>query len=205
MALDDSVESFLDELQEKETATQEKNYDKPLYKKWFRSKTQSGFLSIRPWFQGMKFAIDIGKTSSEGKLESSTACFVDAVDFAAYLKAITTGTAVLNFPENARLGTTTNESFVSYGGAIINNQPVSRIFKCQYWTSNDVVDQNAFIWKSGHFKARKSDSGAFIPDMKSPLSVDSIKVTRTEIVSISYLLDLCLQSHVSNNVDWYEV
>jgi hypothetical protein len=205
MAFDDSVESFLDELQEKETATQEKNYDKPLYKKWFRSKTQSGFLSIRPWFQGMKFAIDIGKTSSEGKLESSTACFVDAVDFAAYLKAITTGTAVLNFPENARLGTTTNESFVSYGGAIINNQPVSRIFKCQYWTSNDVVDQNAFIWKSGHFKARKSDSGAFIPDMKSPLSVDSIKVTRTEIVSISYLLDLCLQSHVSNNVDWYEV
>lgn len=205
MSFDESVESFLDELQDKETQPQEKNYDKPLYKKWFRSKTQSGFLSIRPWFQGMKFAVDIGKTSAEGKLESSTACFVDAVDFAAYLKSIVNGTAVVNFPENARLGTNTHEGFVSYGGAIINNQPVSRIFKCQYWTSNDTVDSSAFIWKSGHFKARKSESGAFIPDMKSPLSVDSIKVTRTEIVSISYLLDLCLQSHVSNNVDWYEV
>jgi len=206
MSFEESVESFLDDLQEKDKeTTQEKNYEKPLYKKWFRSKTQSGFLSIRPWFQGLKFSIDIGKTSPEGKLDSSTACFVDAVDFAAYLKAIVDGNAVLNFPANSRMGTTTDESFVSYGGAIINNQPVSRIFKCQYWSSNDAVDTTAFIWKSGHFKARKSDSGAFIPDMKAPLSVDSIKVTRTEIVSISYLLSLCLHSHVSNNVDWYEV
>ena len=205
MSFDEPVESFIDELQEKDLPSQEKNYEKPLYKKWFRSKNQSGFVSIRPWFQGMKFSIDIGKTSSDGKLESSTACFVDAVDFAAYLKSIVNGNAVINFPSSSRAGTNTNEGFVSYGGGIINNQPVSRIFKCQYWMSNDVVDESSFIWKSGHFKARKSDSGAFIPDMKSPISVDSIKVTRTEIVSISYLLDLCLQSHVSNNIDWYEV
>jgi hypothetical protein len=204
MSFEDSVEEFLDSLEEK--PVQDKvNYESPLYKKWFRSKTQSGFISIRPWFQGMKFSVDIGKTSSDGKLESSTACFVDAVDFAAYLKSIINGTALNNFPANDRAGTAHPESFVSYGGAIINSNPVSRIFKCQYWTSNDSIDTSAFIWKSGHFKARKSDSGAFIPDMKSPLSVDSIKVTRQEIVSISYLLDLCLQSHVSNNIDWYEV
>jgi hypothetical protein len=204
MSFEDSVEEFLDSLEEK--PVQDKvNYESPLYKKWFRSKTQSGFISIRPWFQGMKFSVDIGKTSSDGKLESSTACFVDAVDFAAYLKSIINGTALNNFPANDRAGTAHPESFVSYGGAIINSNPVSRIFKCQYWTSNDAIDTSAFIWKSGHFKARKSDSGAFIPDMKSPLSVDSIKVTRQEIVSISYLLDLCLQSHVSNNIDWYEV
>lgn len=204
MSFEASVEEFLDSLEEK--PVQDKaNYESPLYKKWFRSKTQSGFISIRPWFQGMKFSVDIGKTSSDGKLESSTACFVDAVDFAAYLKSIINGTALNNFPANDRAGTAHPESFVSYGGAIINSNPVSRIFKCQYWTSNDVIDPSAFIWKSGHFKARKSDSGAFIPDMKSPLSVDSIKVTRQEIVSISYLLDLCLQSHVSNNIDWYEV
>lgn len=204
MSFDDSVEEFLDTLTDS-SSQDKKDYDAPLYKKWFRSKTQSGFLSIRPWFVGMKFNIDIGKTSADGKLESSTSCFVDAVDFAAYLKSVVNGNATLNYPANERNGTTHPESFVSYGGAIINNQPVSRILKIQYWTSNDTVDTSAFIWKAGHFKARKSDSGAFIPDMKSPLSVDSIKVSRQEIVAISYLLDLCLQSHVTNNVDWYDV
>lgn len=205
MSFDDPIESFIDDLQPKDSNSEEKTYDKPLYKKWFRSKTQSGFLSIRPWFQGMKLSIDIGKTSADGKLESSTTCFVDAIDFAAYLKCIVNGTAIVNYPANSRMGTTTDESFVSYGGAIINNQPVSRIFKCQYWTNGETSDVTSFVWKSGHFKARKSDTGAFLPDMKSPISVDSIKVTRTELASISYLTDLCLQSHVSNNVDWYEV
>ncbi len=106
---------------------------------------------IRPWFVGMKFNIDIGKTSPDGKLDSSTSCFVDAVDFAAYLKSVVNGNAVFNYPANERNGTTHPESFVSYGGAIINNQPVSRILKIQYWTSNDVVDTSAFIWKAGHF------------------------------------------------------
>jgi hypothetical protein len=43
-----------------------------------------------------------------------------------------------------------------------------------------------------------------IPDMKSPLSVDSIKVTRQDVVSISYLLDLALLSHAVNTSDWYD-
>jgi hypothetical protein len=112
MSFEDSVEEFLDSLEEK--PVQDKaNYESPLYKKWFRSKTQSGFISIRPWFQGMKFSVDIGKTSSDGKLESSTACFVDAVDFAAYLKAIVNGTALTNFPANERAGAAHPESFVS--------------------------------------------------------------------------------------------
>jgi hypothetical protein len=50
-----------------------------------------------------------------------------------------------------------------------------------------------------------SDSGAFIPDMKNPLSVDSIKVTRQDIHSISYIVDLAMISHVANRTDWYEV
>jgi len=207
MSFDDSVEEFLNTLTEQPSQAEKKEYDSPLYKKWFRSKTQSGFLSIRPWFVGMKFNIDIGKTNLEGKLESSTSCFVDAVDFAAYLKSIVTGNGVLNYPANQRTGTTLPESFVSYGGAIINNQPVSRILKIQYWQNTDsqTYDQTSFVWKSGHFKARKTESGAFIPDMKSPISVDSIKVSRQEMVSISYLLDLCLYSHVTNNADWYDV
>lgn len=210
MTFEDSMEDLLEGFMTNDSPSEnsdstKKEYDPPLYKKWFRSKTQSGFLSIKPWFAGLKFNVDIGKTSAAGKLESSTACFVDAVDFAAYLKSIANGTAAINYPASSRLGTTHPESFVSYGGAVINNQPVSRILKIQYWTSNDQVDTSSFIWKNGHFKARKSESGAFIPDMKSPISVDSIKVTRQEIASISYLLDLSLISNVTNNVDWYAV
>jgi hypothetical protein len=206
MDLHGSIDELLSEIDNaQENVSDDKSkYNNTLYKKWFKSKSQSGFVSIKPWFQGMKFSVDIGKTNADGKLESSTNCFLDAVDFAAYLKAIVNGNAFLLFPANERLGTATPESFVSYGGGNINGQPISRIFKSQYWQSNDTTDPSSFMWKIGHFKARKSDSGAFIPDMKSPLSVDSIKVTRQDIVSISYLLDLSLISHAVNNTDWYD-
>ena len=205
MDIHTSIDEMIENLgSENEVSDDKPKYNNTLYKKWFKSKSQSGFVSIRPWFQGMKFNVDIGKTSPAGKLESSTNCFVDAVDFAAYLRSISNGTAVVNFPANERLGIPTPESFVSYGGATVNNRVISRIFKVQYWQSGDNVDTSAFNWKVGHFKARKSESGAFIPDMKSPLSVDSIKVTRQDIVSISYLLDLSLNSYTVNNTDWYD-
>lgn len=207
----DSVQEFLSNLDddskspENVFSKENKDYENDLYKKWFRSKTQSGFLSIRPWFAGMKLKIDIGKTSPDGKLISHTHLYVDAIDFAAYLKSIVQGTAERLFPANERLGLPTPEAFASYGGAKIDGKPISRIFKAHHWTSNDQVDPNSFVWKSGHFAARVSDTGAFIPDMKSPISVDSIKVTRQDIVSISYLIDLALISHVANNQSWYEV
>jgi len=204
MELHSSVDEILNQIQNESSDDDKPKYNNNLYKKWFKSKTQSGFVSIRPWFQGMKFSIDIGKTNSDGKLESSTNCFVDAVDFGAYLKSIANNTALFNFPSNEKMGVSTPESFVSYGGSVVDGQPISRIFKSQYWQSGETFDSTAFMWKIGHFKARKSDSGAFIPDMKSPLSVDSIKVTRQDIVSISYLLDLALISHTVNNTDWYD-
>ena len=206
----DSVEEFLSSLDQEDNVEklfnkENKDYENDLYKKWFRSKTQSGFLSIRPWFTGMKFKIDIGKTSSDGKLLGHTNLYVDAIDFAAYLKSIVNGNAATIYPANDRLGLPTAEAFASYGGAKIDSKPVSRIFKAHYWTNGDVVDSSSFVWKSGHFNARVSESGAFIPDMKSPLSVDSIKVTRQDIASISYILDLSLISHVASNQHWYEV
>lgn len=183
----------------------EKTYEKDLYKKWFRSKTQSGFLSIRPWFAGMKFRIDIGKISADGKLAGNTHVFVDAVDFAAWLRAVTNGTAETTYPINQKTGALTPESFVSYGGAEIQGKPISRIFKVHYWQAGDTFDPTAFVFKTGHFNAKKTESGAFLPDMKSPISVDSIKVSRQEIYSISYLVDLALMSHVANKSNWYEV
>jgi len=208
----DNVEDFLSSLDDDgspvetlKNNSETKEYQQDLYKKWFRSKTQSGFLSIKPWHQALKMKIDIGKTSPDGKLISSTAVFVDSVDFAAYLNSITLSTALVNYPKNDKLLIPTNEGFVSYGGASIEGKPVSRIFKSHYWQSGDDYDNTSFVWKCGHFSARKSDSGAFIPDMKSPISVDQIKVTRQEICSISYLLDLSLTSYVTNNHDWYEI
>jgi hypothetical protein len=207
----DSVNEFLTQLDDDSNSPEQvfssdnKDYENDLYKKWFRSKTQSGFLSIRPWFTGMKFKIDIGKTSPDGKLISHTHLYVDAIDFAAYLRAIVNGNASAIFPANERMGIPTSEGFASYGGSKVEGKAISRIFKAHHWTNGDTVDPNAFVWKAGHFAARVSDTGAFIPDMKSPMSVDSIKVTRQDICSISYILDLALNSYVANNQNWYEV
>lgn len=200
------IEEFLLEDVSHQTSGDESkpaSYAQDLYKKWFRSKAQNGFLSIKPWMDAFKLKIDIGKTTPDGKLLSSTNVFVDAVDFGAYLRAITMGTAERMFPQNDRTGVPTAEGFVSYGGATIEGKPVSRIFKAHYWQNGDNVDTTAFAWKCGHFAARKSDSGAFIPDMKSPLSVDLIKVTRQDVCSISYLIDLAMISHVAQAKDWY--
>jgi hypothetical protein len=205
----DNVDEFLASIDDNETTSsnslQSKDYDQDLYKKWFRSKTQSGFVSIRPWFEALKFKIDIGKTSSDGKLLSSTNVFVDACDFAAYLLSIANGTAHVNYPSNERMGVPTDEGFVSYGGGIVDGKPVSRIFKSHYWQSSDTHDQSSFAWKCGHFAARKSESGAFIPDMSKSLSVDMIKVTRSEIATISYKVNLALSSYSFSNKEWYHV
>jgi len=201
-----NIDEFLSALDEDQPnpSPENKEFSTDLYKKWFRSKSQSGFLAIRPWFDALKFKIDIGKTSSDGKLLSSTNVFVDSIDLAAYLRSIANQTAVVNFPVNEKTNIPTPEGFVSYGGAVIEGKPVSRIFKSHYWQSGETFDSTSFVWKCGHFAAKKSDSGAFIPDMKQMISMDTIKVTRQDICSISYLLDLSLTSYVTNNTDWYE-
>jgi hypothetical protein len=201
-----NIDEFLSALDEDQPnpSPENKEFSTDLYKKWFRSKSQSGFLAIRPWFDALKFKIDIGKTSSDGKLLSSTNVFVDSIDLAAYLRSIANQTAVVNFPVNEKTNIPTPEGFVSYGGAVIEGKPISRIFKSHYWQSGETFDSTSFVWKCGHFAAKKSDSGAFIPDMKQMISMDTIKVTRQDICSISYLLDLSLTSYVTNNTDWYE-
>lgn len=195
------IEAYMDSLPE-ESSSEEKSYDSPLYKKWFKTKSQSGFLSISPWNEALKIKIDIGKTSPNGNLISSTKVFVNAIDFSAYLKSIVNGTAASIYSANPRLGVPTDEGFASYGGAVIDGAPVSRIFKAHYWGSSDNYDSSSFVWKTGHFKANKSSSGAFIPDLKSPITVDSIKVTRQDISSISYILDISMISYVANNPEW---
>jgi hypothetical protein len=200
------IDQYLSSLDETDLDTSsEKKYNNPVYKKWFKSKSQSGFLSLTPWNEALKLKIDIGKTSNDGKLISSTNVFVNFIDFAAYLRCIVNGNASTIYRSNDKMGIPTDEGFVSYGGAVLDGKPVSRIFKSHYWSSGESFDSSSFVWKTGHFSARKSDSGAFIPDLKSPLSVDSIKVSKQDISSISYILDLCFISYVSSNKEWNNI
>lgn len=189
-----------EEVSQSVTVQEDQKYDDDLYKKWFRSKTQSGFLAIRPWYDAMKFKIDIGKTSPDGKLLSSTNVFVDAIDFAAYLRSVASGTGELNYPESSSVPT--KEGFVSYGGGVIDGKPISRIFKAHHWQTGENYDSSSFVWKCGHFVAKKSDSGAFIPDMKQMISADMIKVTRQDVCSIAYIVDVAINSYAANNPEW---
>ena len=56
MSIEENVEEFLESL-DSDNQDDKPKYSNTLYKKWFKSKSQSGFVSIRPWFQGMKFSI----------------------------------------------------------------------------------------------------------------------------------------------------
>jgi len=176
-----------------------------LYKKWFKSPSASGFLSIKPLLNIGKFRIDIGATGADAKLKSHTETFVDSILFAVYLQAVTNGTAKNIYTPNPKMGVPTEEGIAFYGGGTgPDNKPISRIFKSHYWRKGEgEYDQTAFVFKCGHFKANKSSSGAFLPDMSSPLSTDSIKVTRVELAEISYRINLCLHTHANQNPDWY--
>ena len=106
----ENIDEFIETVEQPTvTDTLQKEYDKDLYKKWFRSKTQSGFLSIKPWYQGLKFKVDIGKTSADGKLLSSTMVYLDAIDFSASLNSV--NTACISAVPTA--GTATAPSFAT--------------------------------------------------------------------------------------------
>ncbi len=176
-----------------------------LYKKWFKSPSASGFISIKPLLKIGKFRIDIGATGSDASLKSHTETFVDSILFATYCKAVVGGYAKNLYKTNAKLGVPTDEGIVFYGGGTgPDGKPISRIFKSHYWRRGESdYDDSAFMFKCGHFKANKSPSGAYLPDMTSPLSTDTIKITKVEMAEISYRIDLCLASHANSNPEWF--
>ena len=196
-------------LDEEPTIVSESSADKKiipdLYKKWFKSPSASGFVSIKPLLKIGKFRIDIGATGSVASLKSHTETFVDSILFATYLRAVIGGYAKTLYATNAKLGVPTDEGVAFYGGGTgPDGKPISRIFKSHYWRKGeDTYDSSAFVFKCGHFKANKSSSGAFLPDMSSPLSTDSIKITRVEMAEISYRVDLCLNSYANSNLEWF--
>jgi hypothetical protein len=176
-----------------------------LYKKWFKSPSASGFLSVKPLLGIGKFRIDIGATGSDATLKSHTETFVDPILFAVYLRSISSGSGRSIYIANPKMGVPTDEGVAFYGGGTgSDGKPISRIFKSHYWRKGDSeYDPSAFVFKCGHFRANKSSSGAFLPDMSTPLSTDSIKVTRVELAEISYRVDLCLNTYAHLNPEWY--
>ena len=102
------------------------------------------------------------------------------------------------FPANQKAGIPTKEGFAYYGGGSMEGRDVSRILKIHHWESSDeTFDETAFAWKTGHFVARKSATGAFIPDMGQRLSADFIRIPRVKMSEMFVRLDLALNSYAS--------
>lgn len=161
-----------------------------IFKKWFKTKTRSGFISLTPWFDALKVSVDIGEVAN-GKVTSNTLVWTDLIGLTAYLKSVANGTSLSAYGET--------EEYSTYGGARIEGKPVSRIFKVHQWEDN-----KGFAWKTGHFAARQSDSGAFIPDMTKKISSNLIKVTRPEMHEMALRLELGLQAFTASKPNnWF--
>lgn len=174
-------------------AEDERTYEPDLWKKFFKFKDKGGFIALRPWLRAGKISVDIGETAAGG-LVGNTLVWAPALPFAVYLRAVANDTAQKLYPADGNDNPA--ETYMYYGGGKTADGPVSRILKVSYWPNT--TDGQAFQFKTGIFKARESATGAFLPDMKSPVSQNSIKVTRKEIAEISYVTDLALQQWTSS-------
>lgn len=172
-----------------------RDFKADIYKKWFKTKDKSGFLALRGWLEAGKISFDIGEIV--GGTSKNTLVWADAIEIAAFLRAVSNGTGKLAYPKTRDIEVP--EGLSVYGGGRHAGEPISRILKITYWKGGGQYDESAFVFKCGHFKARESSSGAFIPDMKSPLSMNQIKVTRAEIAQMSYRLDLALHSFAAQH------
>lgn len=162
-----------------------------VYKKWFFAGSVGGFLSIRVWPDAGMFHIDIGQLNAKKELVGHTEVWVPAIKFASYTRAVASGTYNLAYP---------NATFAHYGGAMIEQKPMSRIFKVEYWTKDE--PQSGLHFKNGHFNAKRTDQGAYQPLLKEEIRRNSIKVTYAELLEIAYRLDLSISSCIINSPGW---
>lgn len=184
---------------EPEQGQQKQEYvDTTLWKKWTVYQNVGRFLTIRPWLEAAKVSIDIGETEGGGTLKGHTQSWANILELTTYLQAVKDGHADLLYPANPKTGANTKEGYAYFGGATIDGQPVSRVLKIHHWPVKDAYDSSAFIWKCGHFRANKSQTGAFIPNMKEPLSQHSIKVSRQEMAVLATALQMAMINHAAN-------
>jgi hypothetical protein len=180
-----------------------------LYKKWFKTGDRSGFLSLRPWLEAGKIAIDIGELRNN-TLTSHTMVWANIVELAAYVRAVASGNGVALYPKYEKQGRDTDEGFGYYGGSQMEGRPVSRIIKVHHWVTdydsegNPIKwDSRNFAWKTGHFEGTITATGAFIPKASKPISTNMIQVARRDMGEIALRLDLTLLGHAARTEDWY--
>lgn len=187
------------------------DFEPPIYKEWFKTRTSAGFISLTPWFNSAdgkpvgKLVVDIGSVDGNNAVSSSTKCYVDAVDLAIYLRSVVNGSATSLYPR--RTGVYSPESFVVFGGTP-GDTPVARVLKIEWWGANaknadEIGPDNGFVWKTGHFDGKVTDQGAIQPIYDKPRSGDMIKRTRQQMHTISYRLDLALQGWAATTPRWY--
>lgn len=184
----------------------EKDYGEDLYKKWFRTGASGGFLSLRPWWDAGKLSVDIGEIDAGGGLKGHTNVWVGVIQLSVYLSAVANGVDAVLFPANAKAGLP-SPGMVYYGGAMTESGPVSRILKIHHWMHGDgddaSFDKTAFVWKTGIFEGRRSQTGAFIPDMSKPArSQNMIKASLVEMAEMAYRLDVGIRAFAAQTPDW---
>jgi hypothetical protein len=169
--------------------TTNKEFEKPVFKHFFKTKSMGGFLTITPFNEGRKFNIEVGEVGADDKLKQVTNAYVEFVNLAAFLRAVVRGTASEVY-RDPKVGPAT---FTQFGGALVDNKPVSRVLKItpMFTDFNAKVYDTPlpFQWKCGHFEAKKTGVGAFIPNMGKPLQQNGIKISRQTMEEISYLVD----------------
>lgn len=162
---------------------EERSYVDPAYKRWHKS----GFVSVTPAYRIGKILVDIGRTDPETKeLILSCVSYLNAAPFIAYLKAI-----AANVGEDLFTGSnkTLPESFMHYGGTTKDDKPLSRVFKAEWKKrGEDDYDKSTFLWKNGLFNARKTATGALIPDGK-PIEATQVMMPRSEIPYLAFELE----------------
>lgn len=208
--MQDELELLVEEQMTDTTSTPDRKYEDDVFKKWFKTGSKQGFIAIRAAFPIGKFVIDIGETG-EGSLKGNTQCYVNAIDLATYVQAVYDGTATRIYRKNGKAGVPTDEGLVYYGGSAsdknYNGSPVSRVLKVHHWVTgsgdNASYDDNAFVWKCGHFAGKVTQTGAILPNMTSPLSVNSIKVTRQEMALINTRMRLALSAFAAKTPDFF--
>lgn len=169
------------------TSNTGQQFDDDLYKKWFRSKTQQGFLTVREWFEAGKVSVEIGELG-DGGVRQATKVFTNAIPLAVYLRAVVDGRASNLYPRDP-----SPETYITYGGGKVDGKTVARVLKVHHWKSGqDRYDERAFAFKTGIFEGTEQATGAIMPNMKAPISQNMIKVSRLEVAELSYRLDLGL-------------
>lgn len=178
-----------DQTETQQPSQERDDFPDAVFKKWYRTKQKSGFLSLDTWLEAGKVSVDIGEVA--GGETSNTKVWCNAVELATYLRAIANDTAEKLYPK--RGGLNSPESFINYGGGKVGGRDVSRILKVTYWGSEERgYDASAFNFKAGHFVARVNEQGAYIPDMDQLLSMNMIKMSRAEVAQMSFRLDIAI-------------